>query len=430
MPFTVQQLIEGRPQPVTTTPDKPIQMALDLMVERDFSQLPVVDDNGGSLGLITSDSILRALNYFETTVKDLRVSHAIIKAPEYRADNDLFDLLDALRDTYVILVVDVERIVTGIVTSYDATEFFRRRAEDTMLVEDIESALKDHIRAAFVDAEGEPDETALAAAVTEILNSRYDNRKQFKGALANYLGLQKIAHQGIDQQCVEDVFARHFARDDTPASLDDLTLNEYTQILLRKDTLARIDADAHFELKPEAMRRLLDQVRKTRNALMHFRGSISAQQRDMLRFCADWLGRTQIAIPAPPLNTAMERAMDYSSTTKGGALTKARATVSSNSGNLSQDDSRFAFLARYLQNLGADQGILDLTFDEIERIIEGSLPAIAREHRSWWANDSESYAHPQQWLDTGWRVSAINIPEGKVTFARRKGMARFTQLME
>lgn len=51
MPFTVQQLIEGRQEPITVSPQDTVQRALALMTEYDFSQLPVVDEKKKPLGL-------------------------------------------------------------------------------------------------------------------------------------------------------------------------------------------------------------------------------------------------------------------------------------------------------------------------------------------------------------------------------------------
>ena len=138
MPYPVQNLIEGREFPVCVSPADHVQRALDLMIEHDFSQLPVVDPGKCALGMVTHQSILRALRNFRVKIEELRVSSAIVQADKYHSEDDLFDLLDRLRDTYAVLIVDSQDKLVGIVTTYDLTEYFRRRAEDMMLVEDIE----------------------------------------------------------------------------------------------------------------------------------------------------------------------------------------------------------------------------------------------------------------------------------------------------
>ena len=143
MPFTVQQLIEEHQEPIRVSPNATAQQAFELMVEHDFSQLPVIDENNKPLGIVTGDSILRALNNFGVSLTELQVSHAIVKVRQYRPDDDLFDLLEDLKNTYAVLIVRNDGMLESIVTSYDTTEYFRRRAEDMMFIEDIESTIKD-----------------------------------------------------------------------------------------------------------------------------------------------------------------------------------------------------------------------------------------------------------------------------------------------
>ena len=138
MPFIVKELIAENPTVVVTTPAESLRNALVRMIENDFSQLPVVDSGNRPLGLITSESILRSLKGFDTDLNKLKVEHAYISAETFRDDADLFELLDRLKDTYAVLIVDRNDHLKGIVTNYDTAEYFRRRAEDIMLVEDIE----------------------------------------------------------------------------------------------------------------------------------------------------------------------------------------------------------------------------------------------------------------------------------------------------
>jgi CBS domain-containing protein len=66
MPFTVQQLIEDHQNIITASPEQSAKQAFELMIQHDFSQLPVVDNNNTLLGIVTTDSILRALNILES----------------------------------------------------------------------------------------------------------------------------------------------------------------------------------------------------------------------------------------------------------------------------------------------------------------------------------------------------------------------------
>ena len=118
MPFIVKDLLEGRQEPVTVRPDEPVRRALELMIEHDYSQLPVIGPDDRPVGMVTSDSILRALNHFAVSPEALKVTDAMNRPATFRADEDLFDLLDDLRDTYAVLIVDSDRRLFGIVTSY------------------------------------------------------------------------------------------------------------------------------------------------------------------------------------------------------------------------------------------------------------------------------------------------------------------------
>ena len=112
MPYLVQNLIEGQGEPTTVHPDDSAQKALALMIEHGFSQLPVIDEAKRPLGMVTHESILRALSNFGVKLEDLRVSNAIVRAQTYRPEDDLFDLLDRLKETNAVLIVDgVDKLI-------------------------------------------------------------------------------------------------------------------------------------------------------------------------------------------------------------------------------------------------------------------------------------------------------------------------------
>jgi hypothetical protein len=178
-----------------------------------------------------------------------------------------------------------------------------------------------------------------------------------------------------------------------------------------------------FQLRDDAMRNLLNGVRETRNALAHFHGEISPTQREQLHFCAEWLEqcRTMVsevfqinplatdvqqeAVLAQPPETIPEQPVDEV------FLTEETATPT---------DSRYAPLAIWLQQQPLKPEKILLTFKQIEEILGEELPTSARQHRSWWANDSVGHVQSQQWLEIGWRVSSISITDERVTFTRIK----------
>jgi hypothetical protein len=65
-----------------------------------------------------------------------------------------------------------------------------------------------------------------------------------------------------------------------------------------------------------------------------------------------------------------------------------------------------------------------LTFEKIEALIGDKLPASARRHLNWWANDATSHVQSQQWLAAGWRVFSVNLSAETVIFERNTKMER------
>jgi len=84
---------------------------------------------------------------------------------------------------------------------------------------------------------------------------------------------------------------------------------------------------------------------------------------------------------------------------------------------MSGGSSRYDPLRRYLA--GRSEPVVHLSFAEIERIIGGPLPASARRHRPWWANErSGSHVHASAWMGAGRRTANVDLNAGTVDFAR------------
>ncbi|HEX5158882.1 MAG TPA: CBS domain-containing protein, partial [Ktedonobacterales bacterium] len=272
MPFLVKDLIDEHRKPLTVRADDSLQIALTRMTEHDYSQLPIVDAENRYLGMVTSDSILRALKTFDVAPKSLLVRDAKMKVPAFDEERELFDLLDGLRDFYALPIVDKEKRVIGVVTGYDATEYFRRRSEDMMFVEDIEGYLKDHIGAAHTSESGGIDDTALQQSIKQHARGAPIQRRLFFTALQRYLERQSEFQGGkrphLDVQLAGDIFTQTF-ENDTPASLDDLTLADYVALISSKEQWERYEGIFH-PLARDKIHNMLDDVRKTRNAMAHF----------------------------------------------------------------------------------------------------------------------------------------------------------------
>jgi len=212
MPYEVSQLLKDIGTPVTATPDEPIQDALDRMLHYSFSQLPVVKGVGQSrqFYFITYESILLALHNFGSRVQgsSLRVDDALVKVPNvYRSTDDLFELLLGIREMDAALIVDDDRNIIHVITSYDTTCYFRQWAENIMQVRDIEHGLRRIINCSFKKADGEIDEQARKSAVEEITSSNKALRKKFVVALQQYIKQNCILAVPLKQDWVNGAFA-------------------------------------------------------------------------------------------------------------------------------------------------------------------------------------------------------------------------------
>jgi CBS domain-containing protein len=416
MPFTVKDLLEGRAKPVTVQQHDSLQLALELMIEHDYSQLPVVNGENEPLGLVTSDSILRAMAHFGVTLNQLRVADAIVRPEAFKSDEDLFELLDELRDSFAVLIKDTDGKLTGIVTSYDTTEYFRKRGEDIMLVEDIENYLKDYIKAAFINLRGEINQSALETAIEEITPSNRELKKQFGKALNHYIERQSDTQHPFNQELLDEIFTKHFGPKTSPKKFEDLSLGEFIDLFLHDSRWQRYSPA--LPLDKNGIRKILHTVRDTRNNLMHFRQETTPLQRDALRRCQAWLAQYEEEIKNTLKSNIPEAELldNDPNQTAPPVTTVERDEIAPIDEEINIGESRYALLGIWLQN--QQQTAVNLTFKQIEDTLNGPLPSFAYKHRSWWANDSASHVQSQQWLKAGWRVSAVNILEQEVTFAR------------
>ena len=84
---------------------------------------------------------------------------------------------------------------------------------------------------------------------------------------------------------------------------------------------------------------------------------------------------------------------------------------------MSRGSSRYDPLRRYLTE--RTEPVIRLSFAEIERIIGGPLPASARRHRPWWANErSGSHVHASAWMGAGRRTANVDLNAASVDFLR------------
>ena len=79
---------------------------------------------------------------------------------------------------------------------------------------------------------------------------------------------------------------------------------------------------------------------------------------------------------------------------------------------------KYAPMQRHLLALTEDRW--DATFQEVEAILGGPLPASARKHQAWWSNTT-SLVSGRSWVAAGWRTRDVQIREERVSFVRSGG---------
>jgi CBS domain-containing protein len=440
MPATIAELLRGKPEPVSASLDDKVQDILATMVKHDYSQLPIVDAANKPIGLITCDSIIRALHNFGVTTEALSVKDAMLKRPPtYYPGDDVFDLLDDLETSQVVFVIDADSRLIGLLTPFDTTAYLRQRAQDIMVVQEIEEMVKSYTQAAFTNSSGEIDEEKQKTAITEITPSNNSVKGKFRRALVHYLQQCGDANPQINTSALDAAFEAQLYEKPWIKPFEKLTLGEYINLFLRPGSWSVYSSV--FTLDSKAIRRLLERVRGTRNMLAHFRDDITSAQREELRFCKEWLARHETAInvafglgkeatsPSDQTNHPTETPTNTAANDGHGSSPEIPGPTNEQYGQ--QDapsdepgaelDSRYAPLIQYLSKQPVEIERVTLSFKEIDTMLgEHRLPDSARKYRAWWANDSGGHSHSQQWLDAGWRAGNLNMSEERVTFVRNK----------
>lgn len=148
--------------------DEPLSKAYNLMLEHNFSQLPVIEDK--HYHLITMNSLLTMLSDFSLTMDQcrLKVEDAIVKVERHFYTDDIFLVIQSVNKDGAALILDENGSLKNILTVYDTSEYFQQWAEDIMLVREIEVDLKEIINASFKKADGSLDKERRERTISNI----------------------------------------------------------------------------------------------------------------------------------------------------------------------------------------------------------------------------------------------------------------------
>jgi hypothetical protein len=76
--------------------------------------------------------------------------------------------------------------------------------------------------------------------------------------------------------------------------------------------------------------------------------------------------------------------------------------------------SRYDKLKQFLKN--AKFTDVDMTFDDIEKVLGRALPPSAQKHRAWWSNNPDNNVMTKAWLEAGYQTVDVDMGAGTVTF--------------
>ena len=358
MLFPLEQLINNREKPTCIRQDQTIREALALMLEKEFSQLPVIDGSGELLGLISDEVITQ--RYFhlqgEVPLLDLTVDHCLIPAVTLTMDRDIFEALDRLKDVYAIVIVEEDNKPVGILSEFDMAHFFRDLTEDLLIVEDIEISLRQIVervlssdqamKLALINTHGEDSKNPG--------EPRVEFEEQTFGQLTNLIIHPKNWHLFEDIFQPQDVF-----------------------------------------------KRLMKEVRENRNQLAHFRGDLDVIQKSALKAAKQWLEAR------PKLKKVKVKKIKQLDITRAEAARMKGGT------------SKYDAIKSHLEGLQQD-GLTSvrMEFRDLETLLGFGLPESARKYHAWWQNDYYSHSHARSWMSAGWLAEDLDLNAEQISFRK------------
>jgi CBS domain-containing protein len=355
MLFPLNRILDEDQELLCVHQDQTVREALSLMVENDFSQLPILTKTGKLVGLINEETIIR--RYFfsegEVLLLDLTVDQCQTPVRTISFDRDIFDALELLKDSYAIVVIDDNNQPMGILTDYDMATWFHELTGDLLIIEDIE--------------------TSLRQIYQSILTDEDDSNQSLKNAF----GAQK----------------------DDPSqpriTFEQLSFGQLIRTITHDENWGNFQEV--FQPR-EMFHQFMEQVRKNRNQLAHFRGRLDRIQHNALIETIHWLESR----PFKSLrNEVQVREID---TSKIDRLRERR-------------EGKYSPLRDWLEiQKGSGVNRFQVEFKDIEELLGEKLPDSARNHRAWWGNHYSEHGQARAWLNAGFLVDGVDFETEIVEF--------------
>lgn len=137
--FRLSKLAAANQGVVSCNPDATIAEAVTIMLQNDFSQLPVMSTEREIKGVISWASIgsRMALSEIKEKAKDYLQKHH-----EVRKTDSIFDAIDLIVKHDYVIVRDERNLVSGIITASDLSLQFRTISEPFLLLSEIENLIR------------------------------------------------------------------------------------------------------------------------------------------------------------------------------------------------------------------------------------------------------------------------------------------------
>jgi len=357
----LETILLNRRAPICMKADSTVGEALKIMTEQRIGQLPVVDADGKLLGVVSQPSILSTYYHSGGRVHllDLAVTHCLDEAVTVDMKEDLYAVADGLtgKGVYAVIIVSEDKPV-GILTGKDMTRFFHDLFEGLLLVEEIESSMRDYAQKAF------PGQTAMNQALMNAFG--HDKGRRDKPARTfDRLGF-------LDQMMM-------IADDDNWPIFQD-TLGPRTLFL-----------------------QLMEQVRRARNLLAHFRGQLDDMSSDGLKRAKIWLTNRPTFDPVEATKRAEASKKDREQRTREHAATDAK-----NEPLYRRLDAWFSTLER------EDTPLFRVKLGDMESMAGDKLPPAAWDQSGWWTG----IVLKSDWWPRNWYLEDADLEAGELVVRR------------
>lgn len=137
--YRLGKLPAANHKPVMVHPDDSINKAVTLMMEHDFSQLPVQRNVSSVEGMFTWESLANRLHFGHSPTK---VGECMERAHVISSELSIFDAVAEVTQNNVVLVRANNKLITGIVTTFDLSRQFRQLGEPFLLLGEIENQVR------------------------------------------------------------------------------------------------------------------------------------------------------------------------------------------------------------------------------------------------------------------------------------------------